>query len=549
MRTLKRLVSYLAAFLMLTLVVTATGYGTVSDRSARVNPAHFLTADRCMPCHNSLTTASGQDASIGFDWRASVMANSSRDPYWQAGVRRETLDHPALSAEIQDECSTCHMPMQRFTAHAAGRRGEVFARVPTNGGTELLDSLSADGVSCTTCHQIQRDNFGQRASFNGGFAIDTRTPVGRRPVFGPYAIDRGHTTVMHSSSGFVPTQSEHIRQSELCATCHTLYTPIYDSLGTRVGTLPEQMPFLEWEHSAYRNVQSCQSCHMALANTGADSLPITSINGPVRPELRRHWFPGGNFFLLGLLNRYRSELAVEAQPLELDEAAARTRALLGQAARVQIASGPNESGHVIFDVEVTNLTGHKLPTAYPSRRAWLHVVVRDNAGGAVFESGALLPSGRIAGNDNDDDRLKYEPHYREITRPDQVEIYESIMVDVYGSVTTGLLFGRRYAKDNRVLPRGFDKATADSDVAVAGTAASDPGFTSGSARTRYRVDVADARGPFRVEAELWYQPIGYRWAQNLRLRPSAEGDRFLGYYQSMANVSAMLLARDTLTTR
>ena len=549
MRTLKRLVSYLAAFLLLVLMVATTGYGTVSDSNARVNPAHFLTADRCMPCHNSLTTETGQDASIGFDWRASVMANSSRDPYWQAGVRRETLDHPALSAEIQDECSTCHMPMQRFTAHAVGERGEVFGRVPTNGGTELLDSLSADGVSCTTCHQIQRDNFGQRSSFNGGFVIDTRAPVGRRPIFGPYAVDRGHTTVMHSSSGFVPTQSEHVRQSELCATCHTLYTPIYDSLGTRIGTLPEQMPFLEWEHSAYRNVQSCQSCHMALANTAADSVPITSINGPARPELRRHWFPGGNFFLLGLLNRYRSDLAVAAQPLELDEAAARTRELLRQAARVRVAPAPYESGHVVVDVEVTNLTGHKLPTAYPSRRAWLHVVVRDNAGRAVFESGALLPSGRIIGNDNDDDRLKYEPHYREITRADQVQIYESIMVDVYGSVTTGLLFGRRYAKDNRILPRGFVKETADSDVAVAGGAASDPGFTSGSARTRYNVDVAGARGPFRVDAELWYQPIGFRWAQNLRLRPSAEGDRFLAYYQSMANASAMMLARDSLTTR
>ena len=542
-----RAASYIAAFVMLALVVAATGYGTVSDTAARVSPAHFLTADRCMPCHNSLTTPAGHDASIGFDWRASIMANSARDPYWQAGVRRETLDHPALSAEIQDECSTCHMPMQRFTAHAVGERGQVFAHLPANRGTELLDSLSADGVSCTTCHQIQRDNFGQRSSFNGGFVIDTKTPLERRPIFGPYVVDRGHTTVMHSSTGFLPTESSHIRQSELCATCHTLYTPIYDSSGTRVGTLPEQMPFLEWEHSAYRNEQTCQSCHMALVNTAGDSQPITSINGPARPELRRHWFPGGNYFLLGVLNRYRAELAVEAQPQELDAAAARTRELLEQAARVRVAAGPNEAGRVVVDVDVTNLTGHKLPTAYPSRRAWLHVVMRDNAGKVVFESGALQPSGAIVGNDNDEDRLKVEPHYREITRPDQVQIYESIMVDAYGAVTTGLLFGRRYAKDNRILPRGFDKATADSDVAVRGEAANDPGFTSGTARTRYVLDVSRAQGPFRVEAELWYQPIGFRWAQNLRLRPSDEGRRFLGYYEAMSNVSGIVLARDAIT--
>ena len=32
--------------------------------------------------------STGEDISIGFAWRASMMANSSRDPYWQAGVRR-----------------------------------------------------------------------------------------------------------------------------------------------------------------------------------------------------------------------------------------------------------------------------------------------------------------------------------------------------------------------------------------------------------------------------------------------------------------------------
>jgi hypothetical protein len=549
MPTLRRLGWYAAALAMAAVAVAATGYGTVTRSAPRVGPAHFLTADRCMPCHNGLTTRTGSDASIGFDWRGSIMANASRDPYWQAGVRRETLDHPTLTAEIQDECSTCHMPMQRFAVHAAGGRGEVFSRVPTKNGSDVLDSLSADGVSCTTCHQIRPDNFGRRSSFNGGFVIDTTTPLERRPIFGPYVVDRGHTVVMHTSTGFMPTQAQHIRDSELCATCHTLYTPIFDSAGTRVGTLPEQMPFLEWQHSAYRGVQSCQSCHMALANPSNDGLAITSIDGPPRPELRRHWFPGGNFFLLGMFNRYRAELAVEAQPLELDEAAAQTRGLLAQAARLKVTPAPNQRGHVVVDVDVTNLTGHKLPTAYPSRRAWLHVVVRDVAGKSVFESGAVLPTGRIVGNDNDDDRLQYEPHHREITRADEVQIYESVMVDAYGHVTTGLLYGLRYAKDNRILPRGFDKATAHPDVAVAGDAAADPGFGSGMARTRFNVDVSRAQGPYHVDAELWYQPIGFRWAQNLRLQPSEEGERFLRYYEAMADVSAMVLARDSVTIR
>ncbi|HWR50399.1 MAG TPA: hypothetical protein VN428_04805, partial [Bryobacteraceae bacterium] len=63
----------------------------------------FQTSDRCLACHNGLTTPRGEDVSIGFEWRASIMANSSRDPYWQASVRRETIDHGESKAAIEDE--------------------------------------------------------------------------------------------------------------------------------------------------------------------------------------------------------------------------------------------------------------------------------------------------------------------------------------------------------------------------------------------------------------------------------------------------------------
>ncbi|MGH8639797.1 MAG: hypothetical protein ACREUZ_21935, partial [Burkholderiales bacterium] len=71
----------------------------------------FKTSDTCMACHNGLTTTGGEDISIGTDWRGSIMANSSRDPYWQAAVRREVIDHPKAAAGIEDECAVCHMPM------------------------------------------------------------------------------------------------------------------------------------------------------------------------------------------------------------------------------------------------------------------------------------------------------------------------------------------------------------------------------------------------------------------------------------------------------
>ena len=55
---------------------------------------HFQTSDRCVACHNGITTPTGEDISIGVNWRTSMMANAGRDPYWMAGVRREMIDHP-----------------------------------------------------------------------------------------------------------------------------------------------------------------------------------------------------------------------------------------------------------------------------------------------------------------------------------------------------------------------------------------------------------------------------------------------------------------------
>ena len=206
-------------------------------------------------------------------------------------------------------------------------------------------------------------------------------------------------------------------------------------------------------------------------------------------------------------------------------------------------------GQLAIDVMVRNLTGHKLPTAYPSRRAWLHVTVRDRNGQVIFESGAMEPSGAIRANDNDVDAARFEPHHTEIRSADQVLVYESVMHDVNGNVTTGLLRGTGYIKDNRLLPRGFDKATAVPDIAVRGAAQNDPDFTAGSDRVRYLVNPSGRTGPFEVVAELRYQPISYRWAQNLRAYDAMETRRFVNWYDEMASGTSHVLASAMVTIR
>jgi hypothetical protein len=344
-----------------------------------------------------------------------------------------------------------------------------------------------------------------------------------------------------------PAEAKHLRESEVCATCHTLYTQALGSKGEVLAKLPEQVPYLEWQHSAFRQEQSCQSCHMPEV---AQPTRIASVLGEERLDVGRHTFLGGNFFMLRMLNRYRTELGVEALPQELEAAAGATIAQLQRlTASLTIARADADSGQFAVDVVARNLTGHKLPTAYPSRRAWLHVAVRDRDGQVMFESGAIEPSGLIRGNDNDIDGARFEPHHAEIRSGDQVQVYESVMHDVNGNVTTGLLRGTGYIKDNRLLPRGFDKATAVPDISVRGAAQEDPDFIAETDRVRYVVNTAGSSGPFLVLAELRYQPISYRWAQNLRAYEAAETRRFVNWYDEMASGSSQVLASATASIR
>ena len=507
----------------------------------------FRTSDRCIGCHKDVRTPEGADVSIGFDWRASMMANAARDPYFQAAVRREVMDHPEAAAEIEGECSRCHMPMAAFAALEGGRPGEVFANLPVGGAEGPYAGLAVDGVSCSLCHQIRPDGLGDEESFGARFRIDPGANTEGPLVFGPFEPDQGGVGIMHSATGLTPGEGSHVTSSELCASCHTVFThSVGGADGARGPLFPEQAPYLEWRASRYaeggEGERSCQDCHMPEAAT---EVPVTRVLGRPRAEVSRHVFRGGNFFMLRMLSRYRAELGVVALPQELELAARRTAEHLREAtATVEVGRAEVDGDRLEALVTVRNRAGHKFPTAYPSRRAWLRVAVTDAAERVVFESGALGPEGRVSGDDHDTHGSRYEPHHTTIDSPGQVQVYQAVMVDGEGTVTTGLMSAERWVKDNRILPEGFRQDSADPRVRPAGAAASDPDFTAGSDRVRYSVRVDPADGPFTLEAQLWFQPIAYRWAENLAAYDAPETRRFVGYYREMAGSYALLLARD-----
>jgi len=287
-----------------------------------------------------------------------------------------------------------------------------------------------------------------------------------------------------------------------------------------------------------------------MPETMGGATPISSTLGKPREGFSRHVFRGGNFFMPRVLNSHRDALGVVAEPLELATVSVRTTSHLEQSsARLAFREARVDGEILRMSVSIDNLAGHKLPSAYPSRRAWIHIAVLDGNGAVVFESGRLNADGSIEGNDNDTDRSRFEPHYVEISDPGQVQIYEPILGGPGDKVTTVLLAATHYLKDNRILPSGFDKAAADADIAVKGAAMEDADFKGGGDQVRYAVSVGKSLGPFTIQAELWYQPISYRWAHNVGDLPSEEASRFLSYYGEAATASGVVLARAETTAR
>lgn len=472
----------------------------------------FSGSGACSACHSNLTDQAGVDVSTERLWRASMLANAARDPYWQATVENEVASAPGMRGVIEGTCATCHTPMAAVTQKASG--GEVLLT-----GDGFLDpenplhGLGMDAVSCTLCHQVEATNLGQPDSFSGGYQVDLDLPAGQRLAYGKFEIDPQLQTMMQAVSGFIPQQADHLGESELCGTCHDLVTPYLDESGQVAGEFPEQMIYSEWENIIQEGKQTCQACHMPLASGGVQ-LSITG--GPLRSPFYQHTFTGGNAFMLRVLQANGPALGVTASSKGFAETIANTERMLEKStATLELEELKIENGMLSGKVHLQSLVGHKFPAGYPSRRAWLHLRVLDEAGQVVFESGAVDASGVILGNANDEDPSQYEPHYTRLSTSDQVQIYEAILQNSQGNVTTALLHAARYAKDNRLLPQGFDLVQASPQITMHGEAASDPDFLPGGDVLELAIDLGAAQGPFTVEAELLYQSVGYRWLENL----------------------------------
>lgn len=502
----------------------------------------FPTSSLCSGCHGfdmngtALVDFFGNDVNIHDDWQTSMMANSAKDPFWRAKVSHEVLKIPGAKDEIENKCTSCHAPMGHYTAFFRNEGHYTMEKL-------MQDTVGLDGVSCGACHMISPDNLAE--TFSGEMYFDT-TGV----IFGPYQLP--FYGPMAEFVGLEPVYSPHINDAGVCASCHTLITEPFDLEGNPLDTFfVEQALYHEWLNSSYGEDNdniSCQSCHMPRLE---EPVIISSNYKELEPRspYALHELAGGNAHMLKLMKENREALGINASPEAFDETIAATLAMLQQKTlNMEVAVIGQEMDEFLFDITLENRAGHKFPSGYPSRRAFLEVAVVTEAGDTIFHSGKMDDTYEVLGLDE-----PFEPHHQEITTPDQVQVYETIVADVNGNFTTVLEYAYRTLKDNRLTPKGFRKDHFTYDTTqIVGAAVDDPDFNvedgeegSGKDVIHFRIPLGEYEGELRVESRVYYQSLPPKWMAPILSESTPEIDTFRQMFNNSDQSPVMVGERIT----
>lgn len=498
---------------------------------------YFATGGRCSGCHGhdstgiSLVTANGTDVNIADDWAGTMMANSAKDPLWRAKVSHEITVNPSLQVAAEDKCTRCHAPTGRFEAHYLGQPNYAMSSL-------VNDTFGLDGVNCSACHQQKDTMMGN--NFSGNLFYE------QKHIYGPY-VDIV-SAVMEFFVEFVPSYGAHVNKGEFCGGCHTLLTETTDLSGNLTGgEFVEQATYHEWKNSAYSDTnaldRTCQSCHLPRV---ADSVKLATNYPfiPARYPFGQHHLVGGNAFMLKLMKDNMMDIGATCTPVNFDTTIARTtRYLREQTLDMQVLQTARTSDTVFYDVQLNNKCGHKFPSGYPARIAWVEFVVTDFNNDTLFASGLHDAQGNVIGRDP-----VFEPHWDMINATSQVQVYEMVMGDVNNNPTTVLERADTCLKDNRLVPKGFSTSHLSYDTTRIIGIGSDPDFNysgpnegTGSDIIHYHVFLNGYAGNLNITTRVYYSSVPRVWLNEMFALNTAPIDSFRNMYNN-ADHSPMLVA-------
>ena len=423
------------------------------------------------------------------------------------GQRQQAIDHP----QSENECNKIFaikpptgVPVGKSFAKDTVTRWQND--VPGNHDAKY-GALARDGISCLVCHQMSATDFGDQASFTGNFV--THKPG---KVFGPYADDKIITKPMENALGITPEYGEQIANSDLCGTCHNILLPTYKNDGELhktkapngqfVTATYEQTTHLEWVNSVFAKKDefaSCIDCHMPtkyevgktrnplkdikIANIeSADFAPTThrlpdneiTLTKRKQGTYGRHSLHGLNLFLNEMFQQFPMILGLrqldymtksDVQPPLITGNESMREMATQETADLKINNIETTENELNVSVQVINKTGHFLPSGVGFRRVFLEFIVKDKSGREIWASGKTNELGVIMNGLSHTPLMtekggkgnkKYQPHYKTITKQDQVQIYQELIKDSEGHLTTSFLRRVKHVKDNRLRGRGYD---------------------------------------------------------------------------------------------
>ena len=384
------------------------------------------------------------------------MAQAARDPLFYACLAIAEQD----AAFVGDMCIRCHSPR----AWISGRSD------PTNGSA--INASDRDGINCSICHRFVDPVYEPGVSPIEDLDLLNQLTALPASIGGAaYILDRLDRRRGKRSNSVPPHThlvSPFFAEANLCATCHDVSNPVFDAqpdgtyvpntlnrphpTGDKYDAFPIERTFSEWLMSDYALggidtggrfggnnpiVSTCQDCHLPDSTSmGANQPP----GAPVRNDLAAHDFVGGNAWVQSMIiNLYPGEVI----PSVLQDAMARAVSMLQRAATLDVA----QVGDAIR-VQVTNESGHKLPTGYPEgRRMWINVVFTDSGGQTLREHGAY----DTATADLSHDTKIFEAEFG----------LDQTMANLTGlpvGVSFHFAINNKIFKDNRIPPRGFFNA-------------------------------------------------------------------------------------------
>jgi len=302
--------------------------------SAQLAFAHPV--DDCAECHEQHVA----------EWEISNHAYAAKDPVFKAMVQ---VGQSQSEGKLGQFCVQCHTP----TGMASGQTAVEFDESSQTFVQDLenLGPIAEHGVSCDVCHSI----------------TDIVEPVNARAVLTPNGVRRATIEDPVPTKAHESEYSELHGKSELCGMCHSVVNP--------KGALIEET-FPEWESSSFAaQGKQCQDCHMA-EYTGR-----AAPDGPQR-TLHRHTFVGVDVSLL----------PPESFP-GYNQMREDTATLLRESAAFDATFDPETDR---IEMTIDNLAGHALPSgATAERQMWVELIVSDESGEVVFESGTLDSQGDI----------------------------------------------------------------------------------------------------------------------------------------------------------